>query len=63
VKEEIATAAREAGFQDVSDDDIIELLESHCLPLTNKELAELDRQTHKEAQDVHDDEIVISERK
>jgi hypothetical protein len=30
------------------------------LPLTNKELAELDRQTHKEAQDNLDDEILVS---
>jgi hypothetical protein len=45
VKEEITTAAREAGFQDVSDDDIIELLECHYLPLMNEELAGLDRQT------------------
>jgi hypothetical protein len=44
VKEEIATAAKEAGFQDVIDD-IIELLESHYLSLTNEELAESDRQT------------------
>jgi hypothetical protein len=31
------------------------------LPLTNEELAELDRQTHKEAQDDHEDGSVISE--
>jgi hypothetical protein len=55
VKEEITTVVKEAGFQYVSDDDIVELLESHSLPLTNEELAELDGQTHKEAQDDHDD--------
>jgi hypothetical protein len=34
VKEETATAAKEEGFQDVSDDDdddLVELLESHSL--------------------------------
>jgi hypothetical protein len=36
VKGEIAAAAREAGCQNVSDDDIIELLESHSLFAINK---------------------------
>jgi hypothetical protein len=35
VKDETATAAKEAGLQDVSDDDIVDLLESHSLPLMN----------------------------
>jgi hypothetical protein len=48
VKEEITTVAKEAGFQDVSDDDIIELLESHSMPLMNEELAKVDsRHTKK----------------
>jgi hypothetical protein len=36
VKEEVAILAKEEGFQDVREDDIIELLESHSLPLTNE---------------------------
>jgi hypothetical protein len=36
------------------------MLESRSLPWTNEELAALDRQTRKEAQDDHDDESVIS---
>jgi hypothetical protein len=39
VKEE---SAEGAGFQDSSEDGIVELLESVSLPLTNEELAELD---------------------
>jgi hypothetical protein len=59
---EIAILAKEPGFQDVGEDDVAELLESHSLPLTNEELAELDKQTYEEAQD--DDDInVISEEK
>jgi hypothetical protein len=40
--------------------DVAELLESHSLTLMNEELAELDKQTYKEAQD---DDNVISEEK
>jgi hypothetical protein len=54
--DDITTGAKDAGFQNVSDNDVIVFLESHSLPLTNKELAELDRQSYKEAQDDHDDE-------
>jgi hypothetical protein len=39
----------------------VELLESVSFPLLNEELAEVDRQTYKEAQDDHNDENVISE--
>jgi hypothetical protein len=38
-----------------------ELLESLFLTLTSEELAEMDRQTYKEAQDDHDDGSMISE--
>jgi hypothetical protein len=38
-------------------------LESHSLPLTNEELAKVDMQTYKEAQDDHNDGSVISEKK
>jgi hypothetical protein len=41
----IAILAREAGFQDVGEDNVAKLLESHSLPLMNEELAELDKQT------------------
>lgn len=43
VSEEIAVLASEAVFQDISEDNLVEL--------SNEELAHLDRQTHKEAQD------------
>jgi hypothetical protein len=46
---------KEAGFKYVSDDDLVELLESHSLPLMNEELVDMDGQTPKEAQDDHDD--------
>jgi hypothetical protein len=39
VKEEIPILAKEEGFQDVSEG---ELLESLSLPLTNEEMAEMD---------------------
>jgi hypothetical protein len=45
VKEEIAILAKEEGFQDVSGDDIVKLLESFSLPLTNEEMAEMDIRT------------------
>jgi hypothetical protein len=61
VEEEISPVLNEAGFQDVSDDDILELLEFHSLPLMIEEVAELKRQTHKEAQVDLCDESVISE--
>jgi hypothetical protein len=61
VKVEILTVAKESGFQDVIDADVVELLECHSLPLMNEELAEFERQTHKEAQDNHGDESVISQ--
>jgi hypothetical protein len=40
---------------------LIELLESHSLPLINVELEELEWQTYEKAQDGCDDERVISE--
>jgi hypothetical protein len=43
--EEIKNVAKEAGFWDVSDNDVVAFLESRSLPLMNEELAELDRQT------------------
>jgi hypothetical protein len=49
VKEESAILTKGAGFQDVSENDTVELLESNSLLLTNEELAEVDRQTYKEA--------------
>jgi hypothetical protein len=51
--------AKEAGFQDVSDNDVV-FLESSSLPLTKEELADLDRQSYKEAQDDHDNECDIT---
>jgi hypothetical protein len=39
----------------------VELLEFVSFPLSNEELAEVDRQTYKEAQDGLNDESVISE--
>jgi hypothetical protein len=41
VMEEIGITGREAGFQNVIEDDIVELLQSVSLPLANEELAEL----------------------
>jgi hypothetical protein len=38
VMEEITTVAEEAGFQDVSEEGIVELLESHYVLLMNEEL-------------------------
>jgi hypothetical protein len=61
VKEEITTVAKEAGFQDVSDNYIVELLKCCSFPLMNEILAALDRQMYKEAQDGHDVQGVISE--
>jgi hypothetical protein len=61
VKEEPAILAKEAGFEDVSGDDTVELLESVSAPLTNEDLAEMDREIYEEAQGDHDDESVISE--
>jgi hypothetical protein len=49
VKEEIITVAEEAGFQDVSEEGIVEVVDSHSVVLMNKELAGLDRQIYKEA--------------
>jgi hypothetical protein len=64
ISTEIAILAKEAGFQDDGEDDIAELLESHFLPLMNKELAKLDLQTYKEAQDDgSDDDNIITEGK
>jgi hypothetical protein len=42
VKEESASLAKGAGFQDVTEDDVVELLEFVSLPLMNEELTELD---------------------
>jgi hypothetical protein len=39
----------------------VELLKSVSFPLSNEELAEVDRQTYEEAQDDLNDENVISE--
>jgi hypothetical protein len=50
-----------AEFQDVSEDGIAELLESYSLWLTNEELAELNKQMYKGAQDDDDDNNIISE--
>jgi hypothetical protein len=61
MRDEIAILAKEAGFDDVSEDNLVELLESYALPLINEELAELDRQTYRAEQDGHNDERVISE--
>jgi hypothetical protein len=36
LKEEVAILAKEEGFQNVREDDIVELLESHSLPLMNE---------------------------
>jgi hypothetical protein len=52
---EIANLAKEAGFQDVGEAVVAELLESHSLSLTN-ELAGLDKQMYKEALDDDDDD-------
>jgi hypothetical protein len=49
VKEEIAILVKE-GFRDISEDDIVELLESRSLPLTNEEMAVMDMRMYKEAQ-------------
>jgi hypothetical protein len=62
IHNEIAVLAKEAGFQDVGEDDTAELLESHSLPLMNEEPADMDKQTYKEAQN-DDDNNVISEEK
>jgi hypothetical protein len=63
VKEDSAILAKGAEFQDVSEGNIVELLESISFPLSYEELAEVDRQTYeyKEAQDDLNDEKVISE--
>jgi hypothetical protein len=62
VKEVSVILATEGGFQEFSEDVIVELLESHSVILMNEELAGLDMRTCKEAQDYHDDdESVISE--
>lgn len=63
VMEEIRIVGSEGGFKNVSEDDIIELLQSVSLSLENEELAEFDRQTYKDAWDGHVDENVISEKK
>jgi hypothetical protein len=56
VKEEIKNVAKEAGFQDISDNDVVEFLEWRSLPLTNEEMAGLDEQTYEEAHSDHDGE-------
>jgi hypothetical protein len=55
VKEGITTVTKEAGFQDVSDNEVVEFLESHSLPFTNKSVTGLDKETYEEAQDDHDE--------
>jgi hypothetical protein len=45
VKEEIAILAKE-GFEDVSEYDIVKILESLSLPLTIEEMAEMDIQMY-----------------
>jgi hypothetical protein len=60
VMEEIAILAKGEGFQDISGDEIVDLLESLSLPLTNEEMAEMNMRTYKEAQN-DDDERVTSE--
>jgi hypothetical protein len=62
VTEENVILAKETGFQEVSEDARVELLESRSAILKNEELAELDRRTYKEAQGYHgDDESATSE--
>jgi hypothetical protein len=59
---EIAILAKMAGFEDVSEDDVAQLLESHSLPLTNEKLAEMDKLMYKDAQDDNNnDENIVSE--
>jgi hypothetical protein len=63
VKEETVIVVKETGFQEVSEDSIVELLDSHSVILMNEEPAGLDRRTCKGAQDCSgDDESVASER-
>jgi hypothetical protein len=45
VKDETVIVAKETGFQEVSEDYIVEWLESRSVILTNEEPAGLDRQT------------------
>jgi hypothetical protein len=61
VKEEITTVEKGASFQDFSEDDIVELLESHSVMLMHRKLTEVDRQTYKEAQDNHDESVISEE--
>jgi hypothetical protein len=53
VKEEITTVVKEAGFQKVSEDATMKLLESHSVTLMNEKLTGLDMPMYKEAQDYH----------
>jgi hypothetical protein len=62
VKEESVILGKAGGFQEVSEDVVIEFLKSHSMILMNEKLTGLDMRTCKEAQDNHDDdESVISE--
>jgi hypothetical protein len=45
-----------ASFTEVEGDDGVDLLDSHCQPLSNEELAELDRWTMKGIRDGDDDD-------
>jgi hypothetical protein len=49
VKDEIVIVARETGFQEVSEDAVVELLESRSVILMNEEPAWLDMRTCKGA--------------
>jgi hypothetical protein len=62
VEEEAVIPTKETGFQDVTEDAIVDLLESCCVMLVNEEPAGFVRRTYKGAQDSHgDDESVTSE--
>jgi predicted nucleic acid-binding protein len=56
VNQETINVATERGFQEVSEDAILEFLESRSVILMNEEPAELDRRTCKGVQDYHDDD-------
>ncbi|CAM2113140.1 unnamed protein product [Caretta caretta] len=44
LKQEIVKLAKDVGFEEVEEEDVQELLESHVEQMTNEELTELDQQ-------------------
>jgi hypothetical protein len=63
VKDDVSRLAQEVGLDEVTDEDVTQLLESHGQPLSNEDLEELAAQLGQKEEEREEEELPLREMK